>query len=50
MIAEENLKLIDMAVRNIKASGRELIYDRTTSSYKPIYRKGDIVECEFVGN
>lgn len=49
MIAEENLKLIDMAVRNIKASGRELIYDRTTSSYKPIYRKGDIVECEFVG-
>lgn len=49
MINDENLKLIDMAVRNIKASGRELNYDRQSCSYKPVYRIGDIVECEFVG-
>ena len=49
MIDDENLKLIDIAVRNIKTSGRELKYDKNSCSYNPVYRIGDIVDCEFTG-
>lgn len=47
MINQENLTLLDSAVRNIKSSAKDLDYHNNV--YNPIYRKGDVVYCEFVG-
>ena len=49
MINNENLELIDSAIRNIKCSARELDYNHRDKGFTPIYRRGDIVQCEFVG-
>lgn len=49
MINNENLELIDSAIRNIKCSARELNFNHEDKGFSPIYRRGDIVHCEFVG-
>lgn len=47
MISNENLMLIDGAVRNIQCSAKRVIF--RDNAYTPVYCKGDIVYCEFVG-
>lgn len=47
MISKENSKLIDGAIRNIQCDGKHIHFSH--HAYTPIYSKGDIVYCEFVG-
>nr|UVN03571.1 MAG: MazF-like toxin [Bacteriophage sp.] len=44
-----NLDLLDLTIRNIRIDGNKIEWSKKDNSYKPVLKKGDIVQCEFTG-